>query len=80
MVGIVFCPWAELVDKMKERPKVGDRIEYESNGVRIGTVIAVAETGVHFTITTPNGFKHKFRKIGLSAIIRILPRGGCNET
>ncbi len=65
---------------MKERPKVGDRIEYESNGVRIGTVIAVAETGVHFTITTPNGFKHKFRKIGLSAIIRILPEEDGNET
>jgi len=58
---------------VKERPKVGDRIEYQSNGVRVATIIAVDEIGVHFTIDTPPWFKHRFRKIGLSAIIRILP-------
>jgi len=58
---------------VKERPKVGDRVEYQSNGVRVGEIIAVDEIGVHFAITTPIGWKHRYRKIGLSAIIRILP-------
>jgi len=64
---------------MKERPKVGDHIEYESNGVRMATVIAVAETGVHFTIDTPIWYKYRYRKIGLDAIIRILPEEDDNE-
>jgi len=72
-----------MVDEMKERPKVGDRVEFRSRGVRIGTVIAVAKTGVHFRIETPFttvrkpwdiGCKQRQLRISLGAIIRILPR------
>lgn len=61
---------------MKERPKVGDRVEFRTYGMaRIGKVFAVAETGVHFLIEAPE-FRGKYRKIGLDGIIRILPREG----
>ena len=62
---------------MKERPKVGDHVEFRSHGSsRIGKVVAVAVTGMHFVIETPIGYKHRNRKIGMEAIIRILPRQG----
>ena len=67
---------------MKERPKVGDRVEFWSGGVRIGTVVAVAETGVHFRIEVPFTSKmrrrpydseFKYLRISINAITRILP-------
>ena len=60
---------------MKERPKVGDRVEFPLYGkVRTGTVFAVvAETGAHFLIEMPTGSKYKYKRVGLDAIIRILP-------
>ena len=60
---------------MKIRPQAGDRVEFRSNRVsRIGKIIAVAVTGMHFVVETPIGHKHRNRKIGLDSIIRILPR------
>ena len=55
------------------RPKVGDRVEFKAFGMaRIGTVTAVAETGVHFLIESPE-LRQKYKKTGISAIVRILP-------
>ena len=59
---------------MKERPKVGDRVEFKYRGVLTGKVHAVAETGVHFMIEMPKKHRLKYRLIGLSTIIRILPK------
>ena len=62
---------------MKDRPKAGDLVEFRSQrSSRIGKVVAVAVTGMHFVIETPIGYKHRNRKIGLDAIIRILPEVG----
>ena len=61
---------------MKERPKNGDHVEFFYHRLpRIGTVIAVAETGVHFVIKTTKTKLMKVRhlRIPLSKIIRILP-------
>ncbi|MCK4703199.1 hypothetical protein KAT55_07570 [Candidatus Bathyarchaeota archaeon] len=58
---------------MKERPKVGDRVEFRYRGVKIGTVAALAETGVHFLIKMPIGYRCRQRQIGIDAIIQILP-------
>ncbi len=58
------------------RPKVGDRVEFRHRGVLTGKIHAVAETGVHFMIEMPNKNKLKYRLIGLSTIIRILPKQG----
>ncbi len=80
-------------NEVKERPKVGDRVEFRSQrareyGVRIGTVIAVAETGVHFRIETPfttarkpweSECNQRQLRIPLSAIIRILPERRLDE-
>lgn len=61
----------------KERPKTGDRVEFRCYRMtRIGIVIAVAETGVHFLIEAPIRSKMKRRHIGLDSIIRILPSIG----
>ncbi|GAH06851.1 unnamed protein product, partial [marine sediment metagenome] len=59
---------------MKERPKVGDRVEFRLYGVaRIGTLVAVvAETGVHFLAEMSTG-RFKFKRIAVNDIIRILP-------
>jgi len=60
---------------MRERPKVGDRVEFKHRrGVRTGTVIGVAETGVHFLIELrePGRFRH--RRVGIGRIVRILPK------
>ena len=59
---------------MKERPKVGDRVEFRYRGVKIGTVAAVAETGVHFLIKMPIRYRCRQRQIGINDIIQILPR------
>lgn len=62
---------------MKERPKAGDRVEFWlRRGVHKGKVIAVAETGVHFSIKTLIGGKYRYKRIGLDAIIKILPKQG----
>jgi len=69
---------------MKMRPKIGDRVEFHCRGVRIGTVVAVAETGVHFLIETPFtspiarkpfevGVDNLNLRIAINKIIRILP-------
>jgi len=58
---------------MKERPKVGDRVEFERRGVRTGVVISVAETGVHFLVEVSAGHRRLLRQVGVHAIIRILP-------
>jgi len=59
---------------MKERPRIGDHVEFRCRkGVRIGRVIAVAVTGIHFRIEMPIGYKYRHRMIGLDSIIRILP-------
>jgi len=62
-------------DEIKGRPKIGDRVEFRAyNITRIGTVVAiVAETGAHFRIKMPPGFRYKYRKIGINNIIKILP-------
>ena len=62
--------------EMKERPKTGDRVEFFYRRLpRMGTVIAVAETGVHFVIkiSKTKFIKSKHLRIPLSKIIRILP-------
>jgi len=69
---------------MKMRPKVGDRVEFKCRGVRIGKVVAVAETGVHFLIEAPFispiarkpfevGVNNMNLRIAINKIIRILP-------
>jgi len=61
---------------MKERPKAGDRVEFFYHRLpRTGTVIAVAETGVHFVIKTSKTKRmlSKNLPVPLSKIIRILP-------
>jgi len=59
---------------MKPRPKVGDRVEFRYRGLKIGTVIAVAVTGVHFLIRYLLGrCRYTHRLIGINRIIRILP-------
>jgi len=58
---------------MKERPKVGDCVEFRHRGVHRGEIVAVAVTGVHFSIKTVVEGKYRYRRIGLDAIIRILP-------
>ena len=62
-------------DEIKERPKIGDRVEFRAYKMtRIGAVVAVvAETGAHFRIRMPSGFKYKYRQIGINDIIQILP-------
>jgi len=66
-------------DEVKERPKVGDRVEFRAYGhARTGKVIAVAETGAHFLIEA-SWFKYKYRKAGLNDIIRILPERRLDE-
>lgn len=61
--------------EMKERPKVGDCVEFKYRGVFTGKVIeVVTETGVHFRIKMPKGHIPRHRRVGLSKIIRILPR------
>ncbi len=63
--------------EMKERPKVGDHVEFKSHRYsQIGKIIAVAVTGMHFLVESPIGHKHRNRKIGLTGIIRILPGDG----
>jgi len=74
-------------DEVKERPKVGDRVEFQARGVRIGTVVGiVTETGIHFLIETPFTAKMrrkpweselKLLRISIVAIIRILPEVSC---
>lgn len=63
---------------MKERPKIGDFIEFKNRGlIRTGTVVAVAETGVHFLVEmslTSTITRKSLRRIGLSAIIQILTK------
>lgn len=60
---------------MKEKPKVGDIVEFKSHRTsRIGKIIAVAVTGMHFLIEAPIGHKYKNRRIGMGGIIRILPK------
>ena len=55
------------------RPKVGDRVEFKAFGMaRTGTVTAVAETGVHFLIESPE-LRQKYKRTGINAIVRILP-------
>lgn len=59
---------------VKPRPKIGDRVEFRYRGLKIGTVIAVAVTGVHFLIKfLLNKYKYTHRLIGIDRIIRILP-------
>ena len=61
---------------MRERPKVGDRVEFYSRGRRVGRVVGLAETGYHFLIEMPFPLARDgkaWRRIPLSAIIRILP-------
>lgn len=59
---------------MKPRPKVGDRVEFRYRGLKIGEIIAVAVTGVHFLIKYPSSkYKYTRRLIGINKIIRILP-------
>ncbi len=61
---------------MKERPKTGDRVEFLYRRLsRVGTIIAVAETGVHFVIkaSKTKSLKVRHLRIPLSKIIRILP-------
>ena len=59
---------------MKERPKVGDRVKFQFRGEKIGTVLAVAMTGVHFLIEWSSGrYKTIRRLIGITRIIEILP-------
>ena len=76
---------------MKERPKVGDRVEFNCRGVRIGTVVAIAETGVHFLVETPFtspiarrpldiGSNQKNLRISIDNIIRILPKVDPGDT
>ena len=67
---------------MKERPKAGDRVEFMSYGIaRIGKVFAVvAETGVHFMMEMPPEFMYKYKRVGLSDIIRILPKVDPDDT
>jgi len=61
---------------MKKRPKVGDHVEFRSNRIsRIGKVVAVAVTGMHFVIESPIGHKYRNRKVGMGSIIRILTPG-----
>ncbi len=57
---------------MKERPKVGDRVEFQYRGVKIGKVVAIAETDAHFLIKMPTG-KYRYLRIGINDIIQILP-------
>jgi len=66
---------------MKKRPKVGDCVEFRSYGIpRIGKVFAVvAETGVHFMMEMPPEFMFKYKRVGLSDIIRILPKRSSTE-
>lgn len=56
---------------MKQRPKIGDWVEFRSYGKHIGEVTAIATTGVHFQIKIPTG-RYKMRRVGLSSIVRIL--------
>lgn len=59
---------------MKPRPKVGDRVEFRYSGKKIGTVVAVAVTGIHFLIRYLVGrYKYTHRLIGINRIIKILP-------
>ena len=58
---------------MKERPKVGDLVEFRYRGVRKGEVVAVAVTGAHFLIKTPAGSTYRQRQVGINNIIQILP-------
>ena len=63
---------------MNEKPKNGDRVEFTYRRLpRMGTVIAVAETGFYFVIETPNTKRMTRRRlrIPLSKIIRILNIG-----
>ncbi len=62
---------------MKERPKVGDRVEFRYRGLKIGEVVAVAVTGIHFLIRySVGGYKYVHRLIGINRIIKILPGQG----
>lgn len=59
---------------MKTRPKIGDRVEFRYRGLKIGEVIAVAVTGIHFLIRySSKKYKYVHRLIGINRIIRILP-------
>lgn len=59
-------------DEVKERPKVGDRVKFRASGAtRIGTVVSVAETSVHFLIRWDS--ESRLLKKRLSDIVRILP-------
>jgi len=54
---------------MKERPKVGDRVEFKYRGIFTGKVVdVVEETGVHFLIETPVGHTPTYRRVGLSEL------------
>ena len=62
---------------MKERPKVGEHVEFLYYRLpRKGMIISVvAETGVHFVIkaSKTKSLKVRHLRIPLSQIIRILP-------
>jgi len=59
---------------MKPRPKVGDRVKFQYRGEKIGKVVAVAVTGVHFlTRFSSSKYKYTHRLVGINAIIEILP-------
>ncbi|MBA7474717.1 hypothetical protein ES707_10071 [subsurface metagenome] len=60
---------------MKPRPKVGDHVGFQYRDKKVGEVIAVAITGVHFLIKYPVGkCKYAHKLIGINAIIEILPK------
>jgi hypothetical protein len=60
-------------DEMKERPKVGDRVEFRCRSVRIGTVVAVAETDAHFLIETPFTGRMERKPYELKRVISTRP-------
>ena len=62
--------------EMKERPKVGDQVEFRYYQLRRkGKIVTVAETGVHFVIKSSKtkSLKVKHIRVPLSRIIRIVP-------
>jgi len=60
-----------------DRPRLGDRVEFLGRGVvRVGRVVAVAVTGVHFSVELEQPGRRTLRKITLSSVIRILPESG----
>lgn len=75
-IGSTYFCYTRLKEvQKKQRPKIGDRVEFlYHGGVRIGRIIAMDEIGVHFLIEFSTWRGYKQARIGLAAIVKILPK------